>query len=73
MDKAARLGSIFFHDVESVEITPLQRDGGATWHDIKINGYSVIVLCTKGKDLVQNELDKEAFYDNSADLKVTTS
>ena len=72
MDKA-RLGTIYFHGVESVELTPLEKEGGSTWHTLKINGKALIVLCTNGKDLVQHVLDKKTFSNNSPNLEVTTS
>ena len=73
MEQAARLGTIYFHDVESVELTPLEGEGRTTWHHLKINGKTIIVLCTNGKDLVQHVVDKETLPNNSADLASTTS
>lgn len=72
MDKA-RLGTIYFHDVESVELTPLEGEGRTTWHHLKINGKTLIILCTNGKDLIPHVVDKEALSNNSPNLAVTTS
>tara|TARA_R100000152_G_C6776353_1_gene205410 strand:+ start:316 stop:519 length:204 start_codon:yes stop_codon:yes gene_type:complete len=66
MEKAV-LGTIFFHNVERVELSPLQRAGDTTWHDLLINGEKVISLSTKGKDLIPHVVDKEALSNYSFD------
>ena len=66
MDKA-RLGTIFYHNVERIEIMPLRKERSTTWHDVKINGETVITLCTNGKDLIPHVLDEETLSDDSSD------